>query len=104
MLQILTIIDDFAADPSFTRQSKMLRTLCIRGRHSYINTKTAGQKFNALDLIIRVNATELFVYRLKNMKDLETLIDEVSAVLKKRHCWKCITLQQPSNIHSCMLK
>ena len=28
-----------------------------------------------------VNATELFVYKLRNMKDLKTFIDEVSAVL-----------------------
>ncbi|MFM7052862.1 MAG: hypothetical protein ACKOYN_12150, partial [Planctomycetota bacterium] len=47
-------------------------------------TITATQKFNALHPIIRVNATELFVYRLRNMKDLETFIDEVSAVVDKK--------------------
>ncbi|MFM7982719.1 MAG: hypothetical protein ACKPKO_25690, partial [Candidatus Fonsibacter sp.] len=34
--------------------------------------------------IIRVNATELFVYRLRTMKDLDTFIDEVSAVMDKK--------------------
>ncbi|MFM7983521.1 MAG: hypothetical protein ACKPKO_29765, partial [Candidatus Fonsibacter sp.] len=62
----------------------MLHTLYIRGRHNYISTITATQKFNALHPIIRVNATELFVYRLRNMKDLETCIDEVSAVVDKK--------------------
>ena len=49
-----------------------------------ISTITATQKFNAIHPIIRVNATELYVYRLRNMKDLETFIDEVSAVLDKK--------------------
>ena len=43
MFQILSIIDDFADDPRFTRQYKMLRTLYIRGRHNMINTITASE-------------------------------------------------------------
>ena len=84
LFQILIIIDDFPDSPDFTRKSQMLHTLYIRGRHNYISTITATQKFNALHPIIRVNATELFVYRLRNMKDLETFIDEVSAVVDKK--------------------
>ena len=49
-----------------------------------ISTLTATQKFNAIHPIIRVNATELYVYRLRNMRDLETFIDEVTAVLDKK--------------------
>ena len=49
-----------------------------------ISTITATQKFNAIHPIIRVNATELYVYRLRNMKDLDTFIDEVSTVLDKK--------------------
>ncbi|MFM7981844.1 MAG: ATPase/DNA packaging protein, partial [Candidatus Fonsibacter sp.] len=81
MFQILIIIDDFADDQSFTRQSNMLHTIYIRGRHNMISTITATQKFNAIHPIMRVNATELFVYMLRNMKDLDTFIDEVSAVV-----------------------
>ena len=84
LFQILIIIDDFADDPSFTRQSKMLHSLYVRGRHNMISTITATQKFNAIHPIIRVNATELYVYRLRNNKDLESFIDEVSAVLDKK--------------------
>ena len=53
-----------------------------------INTITAIQKFNAIHPIIRVNATELYVYRFRNMKDLDTFIDEVSAVLDKKSLLK----------------
>ena len=84
LFQILIIIDDFADDPSFTRQSKLLHALYTRGRHNMISTITATQKFNAIHPIIRVNATELYVYRLRNYKDLETFIEEVSAVYDKK--------------------
>ena len=84
LFQILIIIDDFADDPSFTRQSKMLHSLYVRGRHNMIYTITATQKINAIHPIIRVNATELYVYRLRNNRDLESFIDEVSAVLDKK--------------------
>ena len=47
-----------------------------------ISTITATQRFNALHPAIRVNATELFVDRLRNMQDLDTCI-EVSAVVGK---------------------
>ena len=49
-----------------------------------ISSITATQKFNAIHPIIRVNATELYVYRLRNTKDLETFVDEVSAVYDKK--------------------
>ena len=84
LFQILIIIDDFADDPSFTRQPKLLHALYTRGRHNMISTITATQKFNAIHPIIRVNATELYVYRLRNYKDLDTFVEEVSAVYDKK--------------------
>jgi GTPase SAR1 family protein len=84
MFQILVIVDDFADDPTFTRQSKILHALYTRGRHNMISTITATQKFSAIHPIIRINATELYVYRLRNYKDLETFIEEVSAVADKK--------------------
>ena len=84
MYQILIIVDDFADSPEFSRQSKILHALFTRGRHSFISTITATQKFTALHPIIRVNATSLYVYRLRNYKDLETFLEEVSAVADKK--------------------
>ena len=40
--------------------------------------------FNALSPIIRKNITELYVYRLRNNNDLESLIDELSALCDKK--------------------
>ena len=49
-----------------------------------ISSITATQKNNAIHPIFRVNATELYVYRLRNYKDLDTFVDEVSAVYDKK--------------------
>jgi hypothetical protein len=61
-----------------------LHALYTRGRHNARSTITATQKFAAIHPIIRVNATDLFVYRLRNYRDLETFIEEVSAVYDKK--------------------
>ena len=53
-----------------------------------VSVITATQKFNALSPIIRVNATELYVYRLRNNKDLETFLEEVSAAVDKKSLLK----------------
>jgi hypothetical protein len=77
-------VDDVADDPKFSRQSKLLHSLYTRGRHNSISTITATQKFCAISPIIRINSTELFVYRLRSWKDLECFLDEVSALIDKR--------------------
>ena len=83
LFSILIVIDDHADCPQFCRQSKLLHSLYTRGRHNSISCITSSQKFNALAPIIRVNATELFLYRLRNYKDIETYLEEVSALAPK---------------------
>ena len=82
--QILIIIDDFADDPRFTRQDKILHSLYTRGRHNFISTITSTQVFTMLSPIKRKNATALYVYRLRNYKDLESLLEELSALYDKK--------------------
>ena len=84
MFQILIIIDDFADNPVFSRSSRLLHSLYTRGRHSFISTITATQVLVALSPIIRKNATEIYVYRLRNYKDLESLLEELSALAPKK--------------------
>ena len=43
----------------------------------------ATQKFNALSPIIRVNASDLYVFRLRSYSDLQAFLDEVSAIAPK---------------------
>ena len=49
-----------------------------------INIITSTQKFNALSPIIRVNSRQLFFFRLRNYKEIETMVEELSAVLIKK--------------------
>ena len=84
LYSILVVIDDFADDPTFTRQSKLLHSLYTRGRHNSISTIVSTQKFAAIHPILRVNATSLIVYRLRNNKELESFLEEVSGLTGKK--------------------
>ena len=78
---ILIIVDDFADSKEFSRNSPLLNQLYVRGRHKGCNIITATQKFNALSPIIRVNSRQLFLFRLRNYREIETMSEELSAVL-----------------------
>ena len=84
LYNILIVIDDFADNPSFTRHSKLLHSLYTRGRHLMISTITSTQVFNALSTIIRKNITQLYVYKLRNYRDLEAVLEELSALTDKK--------------------
>ena len=84
LFSILVIVDDFADSKAFSRNSPLLNQLYVRGRHNAINIITATQKFNALSPIIRVNSRQLFFFRLRNYKEIETMGEELSAVLIKK--------------------
>ena len=83
LFQILIVIDDFADDEKNSKHSKLLNQLYIRGRHNMISTITSTQKFRAIGNIIRINITELYIFRLRNQHDLEAFIEEVSALTDK---------------------
>ncbi len=82
LFQILIIIDDFA-DNYKVSHHPLINALFTRGRHSCISTVVATQKFHALSNIIRINATDLFVFRLRNGSDLQAFLDEVGALADK---------------------
>ena len=84
LFSILIIVDDHADDPAFSRNSKLLHSLYVRGRHSMISTLVSTQKFAALSPLIRVNADSLYVFRLRNYQDLAMFLEEVSAIVDKK--------------------
>jgi len=83
LFSILIIIDDFADNHSVSHHP-LLNSLFTRGRHNSISTIVSTQKFRAISNIIRVNACELYVFRLRNYSDLEAFLDEVSAIYPKK--------------------
>ena len=74
------MIDDFAGDAEFTRKSQLLHQLYIRGRHYMISTITSTQVYRHISPIVRKNITHLFIYILRNHNDLESIVEELSAI------------------------
>ena len=82
--QILIVLDDVADNPALTRHDKLLHSLYLRGRHSFISTIVSTQVLTSLSPIIRKNITQLYTYRLRNYRDLETRLEELSALVDKK--------------------
>ncbi len=81
LFSILVVVDDFADNADMCRNSRLLHALFVRGRHCQISTIVSTQKFTAIHPIIRVNASELYVFRLRNYSDLQTFLDELGGVV-----------------------
>ena len=84
LFQILVVIDEMADNPKLCRNSQLLNSLYIRGRHNQISTITSVQKLRSWSTIIRVNTLEIYIYRLRNYKEIESLVEELSAVYPKK--------------------
>ena len=84
LFSVLIVVDDFADDPRFVRYSNILHGLFTRGRHSAISCILSTQKYNVLAPIIRLNSSALFIFRLKNMNEVNSLLEENSALVDKK--------------------
>ena len=84
LFSILIVVDDFADDPKFVRYSNILHGLFTRGRHNAISCVLSTQKYNVLAPIIRLNASALFIFRLKNMNEVNSFLEENSALVDKK--------------------
>ena len=81
------MVDDFADSPSVVNSSSgaasggsMLNTLFKRGRHMMISTLVSSQKLRLLSSTMRVNVQFMLVWRLRNRMELQSLLEEISAV------------------------
>ena len=83
MFNVLIVVDDFADNPQFSRREALLHSLFTRGRHAFISTIVATQKYRAISPLIRVNATALVVFRLRSEQELLAIVEEISAVYSK---------------------
>ena len=79
--QVLTIIDDFADRTDIVHSaSNVLTTLFIRGRHMGSSCWLSSQKLTAIAPVARVNFRFLCVWRLRNAKEIQCLMEELSAL------------------------
>ena len=82
---ILIVLDDIADDPKIAGYSKICDSLYVRGRHNGISVITSVHKFNALNTLIRVNATHLFFYKVSNFKEIELFPKELSTIPRRNN-------------------
>ena len=80
----LIVIDDLADDTKFTPKSQLLHQLYIRGRHYMISTITSTQVYKQMSPIVKKNVTHLFIYRLRNYNDLESIVEDLSAIYDEK--------------------
>ena len=78
------MVDDFADDTRFTRKSQLLHQLHIGGRHYMISTITSTQVYKQKSPIVRKNMTHVFIHRLRTYGDLESVVEELSAIYDKK--------------------
>ncbi len=78
------VIDDFADDLVFTRQSELLHSLYTRWRHNSMITIVSTQKFAAMHPTLHVSATSRLVYCLKSNEELESHSEEVRCNRRER--------------------
>ena len=77
------MLDDVADDTS-QRNSKALKSLFVKGRHSHISIILSSQKGSLLNPVARVNADSVYVFKLRNFQDLDMLIVEFSALVNDK--------------------
>jgi hypothetical protein len=75
----LLICDDFADNSKVMRGSTSLAELFVRGRHAGLSSIVSVQKLRVVHPIIRVNATSMFVFRLRSKAELDAIVEENSA-------------------------
>ena len=82
MFNILIVLDDMV-DVERTRHSKVLNSLFVRGRHAFISVINSVQYYYGLPTLIRKQISDLFLFKIRNKKDLDAVIEEMSALYDK---------------------
>ena len=75
---ILLIADDVADQPEAVRRSNFVGAF-VKYRHAQVSTAILTQKWKLLHPAIRVNATALCCWRLRDQEELEVFIKSLSA-------------------------
>ena len=81
---VCIICDDLADDKSAVKGNTLLNSMFLRGRHMGLSCILMTQRYRLVDVSTRVNANALFVFRMRNHKDLEAVIEENSALLNRK--------------------
>jgi hypothetical protein len=85
MPAIFWIIDDLADRGDLLKNPRNpLNKLFFSGRHSFQNCVCSVQRVRALSLPIRLNATLIAIFKVRNQKEYQVFEEEMSAVVDKK--------------------
>jgi hypothetical protein len=81
--QICILVDDLAGSEAVMRgkQGEALKTLYLMGRHWGINLIVSVQKWKLASTVMRTQATSVFYFKARSMIDLESFLEENSALV-----------------------
>ena len=79
-------VNGFADRPDIIHAAggSILNSLAIRGRHANISFWVASQRPTLLSTVLRTQATSLFVFRQRSVRDLLSFLEEYSALVDKK--------------------
>jgi len=100
LFSCLLIIDDFAEDKTLMRYSKILHGLYTKSRHFGLSVITATQEHNALAPIVRLNSSSLYIFKLKNMAEVDAFVQEQSALVDKNTLYQIYKLATEDKSYS----
>jgi len=84
LYNIASIIDDFLDNQKFCKRTPDLDMLFLRGRHVFISTFVSIQKYKGMSNVIRLNINDMYVFKLRNQFDLDSFVEEFSALADKK--------------------
>jgi len=81
LFSICVVVDDFADRVDLMHHNaNLLSRLFFRGRHLSISTLVSTQRLKSIASAIRANLQFLMVWRLRSYTELESLLEELSAI------------------------
>ena len=82
---MLTLTDDFAdqGDRAMHSSTHILTSLFVRGRHLGCACWLLTQKLRVISLICRTNFCWMLIWRLRNNKEKQTIIEELDALMDR---------------------
>ena len=84
LFSICFVLDDLLDSREAMRNSRTVEMLFCRGRHLHISCLCSVQKYRVLNPVVRVNASDLVLFFIRNRQDLDAILEELSALAPKR--------------------
>ena len=77
------LIDDLADCPEFHNNRNLIAKIFLKGRHMGVSCCCLSQRYRALSTVVRSQACCLLVFRIRNRKGLDALLDELPGVFPR---------------------